>query len=847
MPGDKLPRKTKSKYKLRFRLGQFWFAALRAHDLKISSGPYNLNFAGITQNPRLLADTSLVSLCDHANHKTNCRHRGFSKIKPTFEDDFSTETPAKAARVVCFFLFFLVSGFCGILYELVWLRLAMAQFGVTTPLISIVLSTFMAGLGVGSWVAGALIRRFESNPSVPPLRFYAICELLIGASALIVPVQLLWGHRIIESISGQNGISSSSFYLITGAWLAFTLIPWCACMGATIPLAMFAIRRQFACESERSFSFLYVANLVGAVAGALLPLLFIEAFGFHGALRIGMALNFTVALSAAALSLRAKSFTAATLASDSTLSAKPTGAPQKSALLLLFLTGLVTMGMEVVWIRLFTPSIGPMVYSFALILASYLFATFVGSRLYRVWSRSHLIESPVLWVLLSVLGLLPLLTSDMRLQWNPAVRVFLGVMPVSGLLGFLTPMLVDRSSKGSPALAGRAYAVNVFGCILGPLLSGFFFLPEFGERVSMLLFVAPFLLMAFVPVSRAKFNAPSRVACYATVAVALFIFFAAKDFENLFQSRVVLRDSAATVIATGSGNQKQLLVNGIPMTGLRAITKLMAHLTLASHDQPPQSTLVICFGMGTTFRSATSWGVPATVVDLIPSVPKLFYYFHQDASEVLKRPDARVIVDDGRRFLERTSQSFDSIIVDPPPPVPAAGSSLLYSKEFYVLVKHHLRQGGIFQQWLPEGDPDTQSAVARGLKESFPYVRAFGYPGDSGLQFLCSMSPIAVRTPAELVARMPSASIPDLIEWTPELTPEYLFRVPLSHELTVDEIIARAPGTPALQDDRPINEYYFLRTPCEECLPGLEPLRRGVSAFFGVAPHATASAIRASH
>ncbi len=64
-----------------------------------------------------------------------------------------------------FFIFFFVSGFCSILYEIVWLRLAMAQFGVTTALTSIVLSMFMAGLGLGSWGSGRLIRstRAESR------------------------------------------------------------------------------------------------------------------------------------------------------------------------------------------------------------------------------------------------------------------------------------------------------------------------------------------------------------------------------------------------------------------------------------------------------------------------------------------------------------------------------------------------------------------------------------------------------------------------------------------------------------------------------------------------------------
>ena len=52
-----------------------------------------------------------------------------------------------------YFVFFFVSGFCSILYELIWLRLAMAQFSVTTAFVSIVLSTFMA-----AWVWGRLQR-----------------------------------------------------------------------------------------------------------------------------------------------------------------------------------------------------------------------------------------------------------------------------------------------------------------------------------------------------------------------------------------------------------------------------------------------------------------------------------------------------------------------------------------------------------------------------------------------------------------------------------------------------------------------------------------------------------------
>src|SRR5258708_18845132 len=106
-----------------------------------------------------------------------------------------------------FFVFFFVSGFCGILYELVWLRLAMAQFGVTTALVSIVLSMFMAGIGGGSSAAGALIKRVESRPNFPPLRLYALFELLICAAPPVGPLQLLLRHRLLSWLFRPHPIS----------------------------------------------------------------------------------------------------------------------------------------------------------------------------------------------------------------------------------------------------------------------------------------------------------------------------------------------------------------------------------------------------------------------------------------------------------------------------------------------------------------------------------------------------------------------------------------------------------------------------------------------------------------
>jgi hypothetical protein len=301
----------------------------------------------------------------------------------------------------------------------------------------------------------------------------------------------------------------------------------------------------------------------------------------------------------------------------------------------------------------------------------------------------------------AVAGLLPALAADPRFGDDSglavgAFRVVLGIGPLCVALGALTPMLVDRFSGGDGARAGRAYAVNVVGCILGPLVAGFALLPALAERWCLLLLAAPVAALAAGAARAARGAGTGAVAAAAIALVAL-----TRGHETLFTPREVRRDYTATVVAAGSGLEKHLLVNGIGMTQLSPATKMMAHLPLAMLGRPPRNVLVICFGMGTSFRSAMRWGASVTAVELVPSVPALFGFYHADGPALLQHSGARVVVDDGRRFLERTRDRFDLVLVDPPPPPEAAGSSLLYSREFYTLVRQRLATGGLLQQWVP--------------------------------------------------------------------------------------------------------------------------------------------------
>jgi spermidine synthase len=710
-----------------------------------------------------------------------------------------------------YFAFFCVSGFCSVLYEVIWLRLAMADFGVTTALVSIVLSVFMVGLGLGSWGSGSLIRKYGGRITFPPLRLYALTELLIGISAVTVPYQLSLGRELLGQTITR--MSSPGYYLSSGSWVALTLVPWCACMGATFPFAMLAIREKSAALNGRSFSYLYLANVLGAVAGATIPLFLIELFGFRDTLWVGAALNLTLASCAFALTLGQSRATRSESAAPAQSEVASGRDENGSKLWILFGTGLTSMGVEVIWIRLYTPSLSTVVYAFAAILALYLVATDLGSWIYRRGGGHLAFESGLMWTALGFSVVFAFLTADPRLSLSTILRVVLGVAPLSGLVGFVTPMIVDQYSRGDPDRAGRAYAINIVGCVVGPLLSGFVLLPLVGERFGLCLFALPWLVAGFLSnplLSRLKMTA-SAAASSVLVLGSLALAISAEGYEEQFTPRQVRRDSTATIVATGSGRAKRLLINGIGITTLTPITKMMVHLPNAFLGRAPHNGLVVCFGMGTTHLSMLSWGIHSTVVELVPSVPDLATFFHPNAAPLLKSPSSHIVIDDGRSYLERSSEQYDVITIDPPPPVEAAGSSLLYSKEFYATAKRHLHEGGILQQWLPKGDSAVTASVTRALMESFPYVRAFHSVEGWGVHFLASMTPIPTLSASQLAEKLPPNAAHDLMEWGPASSPQEQFGIVLSHELSASALIQKDPNVPALQDDHPVNEYFTLR------------------------------------
>ena len=731
-------------------------------------------------------------------------------------------------RSVLFSLFFL-SGFAGLVYQVVWTRMAFASFGIIAPVLSVVISVFMLGLAVGSWAGGRAIGPLVRRTGISAAAFYGLAELLIGCGAFAVPAAFAAGNRLLL---GSGQIDSGTYLARSAIVLAASILPWCCCMGATFPLMLAHVRERDGGATTHGFSFLYVANVLGAMAGtALTALVLIETLGFHHTLWVAAGANGLVAAASAVLAVTVRRAGGPVPAldpaprADRAADGVTIGTTGGLALATLFTTGLVSMAMEVVWSRGFAAVLKTQVYSFALILFAYLAATLAGSVAYRDHARRGLVWSLGSLLLATVLAApLPIFVNDPRVtaQYFQESTVHLGsaalllvsICPLCAVLGYLTPSLIDRYSAGHPRRAGTAYAANVVGCILGPLVACYGLMPVVSGRVALIALVGPLLgLWLFAsrrgPVRRRAWQA-ALVAAVLTGA-SLFPRDLEEQVSGQWPHAQVRRDPIASVVAFGDRDMgRYLIVNGIGITMLTPITKFIAHLPLVLHQGPPRSALVVCFGMGTSYRSALSWGIDTTVVELAPSVPPTFSVFHADADRVMVDPHGTVVIDDGRRYLSRCGRSFDVITIDPPPPVEAAGSSLLYSTEFYALAKAHLNPGGIVQMWSASADPRTAEAVARSMCQSFRYVRRFRSIEDWGDHLVGSMSPIVVPTAEAAAARLPPAAAADLTEWHPSATPAAYLGQVLGNERPARELLGADPSV-IVTDDRPYNEYFLLR------------------------------------
>lgn len=265
------------------------------------------------------------------------------------------------------------SGFCGLMYEVVFTKLLTYVFGVTAYAVSTVLAAFMGGLALGSFLFGRVADRTRR-----PLVVYAVLELVIGLYCVLTPLVYPLLGELYGQLYQRYGWSPASVTLLRyGLCWGFILVPTIL-MGGTLPVAAKFFARA---ESEigSKVSALYAINTLGAAVGTwVATYLLIDRLGLAGTIYLATALNILIAGVAVRLgkqsvapSREEPQLSTATADRKHRLPAVPVvGA---------FMAGALALAYEVVWTHVLAQTIGNSVYAFGTMLFTFLLGIGLGS------------------------------------------------------------------------------------------------------------------------------------------------------------------------------------------------------------------------------------------------------------------------------------------------------------------------------------------------------------------------------------------------------------------------------------------------------------------------------------
>jgi spermidine synthase len=429
-------------------------------------------------------------------------------------------------RVVVLACFFL-SGASGLILEMLWTRMLTLVFGSTTLAVSTVLTAFMGGLGLGSYLAGRYADRLKN-----PVRAYALAEAGIGLYALLVPLVMLAYpglNRALWSAFGDRYALLSVLRFIASAGLL--LVPT-TLMGATLPfLARHFVTRPW--ELRRiglRIGTLYSVNLFGAVAGAFFAgFVFLPTIGLRwtnvtaasfdlllaGAILVarrflpegdgeGISIDERLDAAAAAANLEGP-----VLPPPPAVDARS----RRAALGAFAVSGATAMTLQVLWTRALAVLLGSSIFSFTLILLAFLIGLGIGAALFG--RASQRTPHPVRWLALLHLGTavavgvtylftdrMPYVFTWLLQSTSFAVDTILAcqfvmacmiLLPATILMGGVFPLTMRIAAGGLDSVGrdvGRAYALNTVGAIVGSFLSGFVVLPKLGLQRGIYVAVA---------------------------------------------------------------------------------------------------------------------------------------------------------------------------------------------------------------------------------------------------------------------------------------------------------------------------------------------------------------------
>jgi spermidine synthase len=756
-----------------------------------------------------------------------------------------TDTPASAlaarrtSSLALLMPLVFASGASALIYQVLWLRMLGLVFGVTVHAATAVLASFMAGLALGSALAGRLADRVRS-----PFLSFGLIEVGIGLFAFATQWLLAGATPIYVSLQAYlpDGLAAQSALRFAGSFIV--LLGPTTLMGMTLPLVLKAASDP-AADTGRRIGLLYATNTGGAVAGALLAgFHLIGALGVRSSFQLAAAINVSVGLVACWIATRALRHgrVQLTLAQDDAAPALP-----RLSLAVFALSGFAALGLEVVWFRVLVYFVPATTYAFSTMLAAVLVGLSAGS-----FAATPLLGSParllrrLAWLQFATALAVPVaalaLASAYRSGWQSIGDLHVSlllVLPPTFLMGMSYPIGLQAWAGGANS-NGRLHATavgdlnsaNLIGGIAGAIVGGFVVLPTLGSRAGLAALGAVYVVSFALLIRQLGSGLVRWLSLAAAPLVFAWIAFNVPDMqatvsgrrypagERLFWHQEGAQTTAAVRIRPLGG--RLLYLNGLHQASdaneMVRLHRLIGHLPMALHSNPRRA-LVIGLGGGATPGAVTQHAADVDLIELSASVVAAARWFAHVNYDVVNHPRVNLRIDDGRNFLLSTPHRYDVVTADLIQPE-HAGAGNLYSREYFELVRGALAPGGLVLQWIGHRADVEYKLIMRTFLDVFPQTTLWA----DGQLMVGSLEPLAIRRDdferklQRPETRQALAAI-DLASFD---------RLTALYTAGPDELRAFVGDGDLLTDDRPLVEY-FRSLPSDGLRPvNLSPVRGDV-------------------
>lgn len=706
--------------------------------------------------------------------------------------------PRSDVRVTILSIVFVISGFCGLIYESIWSHYLKLFVGHAAYAQTVVLVVFIGGMAVGAALVGRIAQRIRA-----PLIAYAGVEAAVGVVSLVFHAAFVaitgWGYETLLPAACQPESPCVAQWLLAAAMI----LPQSVLLGTTFPLMTAGILRLAPRNPGGSIALFYFLNSIGAVAGVLTSaFVLIPNLGLPGALLTAGLLNIAVAIVAYLCGKAARSV-ASVVTGGTEAVHEDSPSFRRLMLIVAALTGLSSFVYEIAWIRMLSLVIGASTDAFELMLAAFI----LGLALGGLWVRKRIDRFGDLLTVLAIVQVmmgafavatLPLYdrTFDL-LAWllqslnrspegyalyNVASHgvALLVMLPATFLAGMTLPLITTallQGQQGERAI-GFVYAANTIGAIVGVIIAVHFALPMLGLKGALLLGGAIDIGLGLVLFMRRGAGAKRWIAaawCGIGFASLLVVGTGVTVSDDRLASGVyrqgmarlpegmkvlthevgktanvaMIENLEALSIRTNGKSDAAIAKEGRPPTADEFTMAFTAVLPLAMRPKAEHAAVV---GFGSGMTTHVLLGSPnlkrVDTIEIEPQMVEGARQFGKSVERAYADPRSRIIIDDAKSYFARSPLRYDIIVSEPSNPW-VSGVSSLFTIEFYRRIKRQLTDDGVFVQWLQayEFSNVLLGTVLKGLDAEFVDYAVYA-ANESDMMIIASNKPLPRVTDA---------------------------------------------------------------------------------------------------